>query len=85
MRWDMSLLLRQLSATAIGGWLMYGADVLDEPTARTYVRQFVALVDAATSSPNSPISVIARAACDAAASSDSSVLAADTAWSDAVV
>jgi len=85
MRWDMNLLLRQLSTTAIAGWLMYGVDVLDKPAARTYVRQFLALVDAATSSPNSRISVIARAASDAAASSDSGVLAADTVWRDAVV
>jgi hypothetical protein len=85
MRWDMNLLVRQLSTTAIAGWLMYSVDLLDEPTARTYVRQFLALVEAATSAPESRISTIARAACDAAASSDSGVLAADIASHGAVV
>jgi hypothetical protein len=82
-RWDINVMIRQLSTTAIEGVLLYSVDVLDEPTARTYVQQFLALVDAATASPNARISAIARAACDAAASSDSGVLAADMASRDA--
>jgi len=85
MRWDMNLLLRQLSTRAIAGSLMYGVDVLDEPTARAYVRQFVALVEAATSAPDSHISTIGRAATDAAASSDRGILAGDMASHDAAV
>jgi non-ribosomal peptide synthetase component F len=77
-RFDLNLLIRQLSKTAIVGELRYAVDVLDEATARKYVRDLLALVDAATSDPAAHVSAIVRAAVDATASNDD-VRAAGTA------
>jgi len=49
LRWDMNLLLRQLSTTAIAGWLMYGVDCSTSPPRAHMFASSSALVDAATS------------------------------------
>jgi hypothetical protein len=69
-RFDLNLLIRQLSKASVVGELRYCADVLDEPTARRYAHEFLALVAAATSDPGLRVSAIVDAACAAVAAED---------------